>query len=166
MRVATLLSLFGFTIGLSSDEQSVLASGGLLHDVGKMSIPHEVLNKPGRLTPEEFTVMKSHVTASVAYLSGCPDLPQGIHVIAGQHHEKLDGSGYPLGLFGSQLNHLARMASIVDVFSALTDRRAYKPSMEAEVALKMMVEQMGSHHLDMGLLMLFREMLLDAATET
>jgi putative nucleotidyltransferase with HDIG domain len=163
LRVATLLSLFGFTIGLSTDEQSVLASGGLLHDVGKMSIPHEVLNKPGRLTSEEFLVMKNHVTASVSYLSRCHDLPKGIEVIAGQHHEKLDGTGYPLGLVGNQLNRLARMAAIVDVFGALTDRRIYKPPMEAEEALKMMADMPG--HLDKELLKMFREMLLDAASE-
>jgi HD-GYP domain-containing protein (c-di-GMP phosphodiesterase class II) len=164
MRVATLLSLFGFTIRLPPGEQVILASGGLLHDVGKMSIPHEVLNKPGRLTPEEFGVMKGHVTASADYLRCCPDIPKGIITIAEQHHEKLDGTGYPHGLAGSQLNELARMASIVDVFSALTDRRVYRPPMDAEKALGIMVDEMG-RHLDQGLLALFRQMLLDAAVD-
>jgi HD-GYP domain-containing protein (c-di-GMP phosphodiesterase class II) len=164
MRVATYLALFGFNLRLPRDEQIILASGGLLHDVGKMSIPHEVLNKPGRLTAGEFAVMKGHVTASATYLKGCPDLPRGVIIIAEQHHEKLDGTGYPLGLAGGQLNRLARMASIIDVFSALTDRRAYKPPMEAEIALNFMVDEMGSH-LDLKLLGLFRQMLLDAARE-
>ena len=161
VRVATYLALFGATLGLSKDEQIVLATGGLLHDVGKMSIPHEILNKPGRLDEAELATMKGHVTASVAYLQGCHDLPKGIITIAAQHHEKLDGSGYPYGLAGKDLNRLARIASIVDVFSALTDRRVYKPSMEAETALNLMVEQMGSE-LDIKLLSLFRQMLLDA----
>lgn len=86
---------------------------------------------------------------------------QGIITIAEQHHEKLDGSGYPFGLAGNQLNRLARMASIIDVFSALTDRRVYKPPMPAEAALAVMVNDMSSH-LDMKLLRLFRQMLLDA----
>jgi HD-GYP domain-containing protein (c-di-GMP phosphodiesterase class II) len=126
-----------------------------------MSIPHEVLNKPGRLNPAEFEVMKGHVAASATYLQGCPDLPKGIGIIAAQHHEKLDGTGYPFGLTGSKLNRLARMASIIDVFTALTDRRVYKPEMDAEAALKLMADDMTSH-LDVKLLGLFRQMLLDA----
>jgi HD-GYP domain-containing protein (c-di-GMP phosphodiesterase class II) len=161
MRVATYLTLFGFNLRLPKAEQVILASGGLLHDVGKLSIPLEVLNKPGRLTLAEFEVMKGHVTSSVNYLSGCTDLPKGIITIADQHHEKLDGTGYPFGLQGNKLNRLARMASIIDVFSALTDRRVYKAPMEAETALNLMVDEMASH-LDMKLLGLFREMLLDA----
>jgi putative nucleotidyltransferase with HDIG domain len=164
MRVATYLALFGFNLSLSKQEQLVLAGGGLLHDVGKMSIPHEVLNKPGRLNAAEFAVMKGHVLASVAYLRECSHLPKGIITIAEQHHEKLDGSGYPFGLSGNQLNRLARMASIIDVFSALTDRRVYKPPMEPETALAVMVGEMSSH-LDMKLLKLFRQMLLDATRE-
>jgi putative nucleotidyltransferase with HDIG domain len=161
VRVATYLALFGATLGLSKDEQILLATGGLLHDVGKMSIPHEILNKPGRLDEAELAVMKGHVTASVAYLQCCHDLPKGIITIAAQHHEKLDGSGYPYGLAGKELNRLARIASIVDVFSALTDRRTYKPAIEAETALNLMVEQMPSE-LDIKLLSVFRQMLLDA----
>jgi len=165
LRVATLLTLFGNTIGLSAEDQLLLASGGLLHDVGKMTIPHEVLNKPGRLSPDEWVVMRNHVPASIRYLRCCEDLPKPIMVIAEQHHEKLDGSGYPHGLAGSELNQLARMAAIVDVFSALTDRRVYKPPMDPEQALVIMTEQMGKHHLDLYLLGMFREMLLDATVE-
>jgi HD-GYP domain-containing protein (c-di-GMP phosphodiesterase class II) len=164
VRVATYLALFGFNLRLSKDEQVLLASGGLLHDTGKMSIPYEVLNKPGRLNAPELAAMKGHVAASVSYLLGCHDLPQGIITIAAQHHEKLDGTGYPNGLAANQLNRLARIASIIDVFSALTDRRAYKPPMEAETALTLMAEEMASH-LDIKLLAMFREMLLDAARD-
>ncbi len=165
LRTATFLALFGSSLRLCEDEQTLLATGGLLHDIGKMTIPHEVLNKPGRLTGAEFAIMKNHVTASVNYLKGCRDLPRGIIAIAAQHHEKLDGSGYPLGLRGNKLDRLARMASIIDVFSALTDRRVYKAPMDAETALTMMVDEMASH-LDMTLLRLFRQMLLDGALGT
>lgn len=165
MRVATLLTLFGYTIGLPESEQLTISSGGLLHDVGKMSIPHEVLNKAGALTPEEWAVMKSHVDHSVRYLKATPNIPHAIITIAEQHHEKLDGSGYPHGLKNGELNELARMASIVDVFSALTDRRVYKPPMPAEQALKIMTEDM-SHHLDPNLLHMFGQMLLDTAIDS
>ncbi len=161
LRVATLLSLFGHTLGLPQTDQLVLASGGLLHDAGKISIPHEVLNKPGRLSEEEFTVMKSHVTETIKFLELSHEIPKPVIIIGAQHQEKLDGSGYPFGLKGSELNDLARMASIVDVFSALTDRRVYKPPMEAEVALGIMTEQM-SHHLDQHFVALFKTMLMDA----
>ncbi len=164
LRVATFLALFGAKLRLPRDEQVILASGGLLHDVGKMSIPHEVLNKPGALTAAEFEVMKGHVASSVTYLRGCPDLPKGIITIAAQHHEKLDGSGYPHGLKGKDLDRLARMASIIDVFIALTDRRVYRPPMDPEKALQLMIDEMTTH-LDMTLLGLFREMLLDAARD-
>ncbi|OAN52411.1 two-component system response regulator [Paramagnetospirillum marisnigri] len=164
MRVATLLSLFGHTLGLPKEDQLVLASGGLLHDAGKISIPHEVLNKPGRLTEEEFTVMKSHVTETIKFLDVAHDIPKPVMIIAAQHHEKLDGTGYPNGLKGGALNDLARMASIVDVFSALTDRRVYKPPMPAEKALDIMTHEM-DHHLDQHFLALFKTMLLDAVVD-
>jgi putative nucleotidyltransferase with HDIG domain len=164
LRVATYLALFGHNLHLPKEEQVLLATGGLLHDVGKLSIPYEVLNKPGPLDEAELVVMRGHVPASVAYLEGCPDLPKGIITIAAQHHEKLDGSGYPLGLAGDQLNRLARMAAIIDVFTALTDRRSYKPPIEADTALDIMLGQMASH-LDIKLLRLFRQMLLDATRD-
>lgn len=159
LRVATLLSVFGNAIGLGTEDLLVLASGGLMHDVGKMAIAHEVLNKPGKLTPEETLVMRSHVPGTVQYLTGCPSLPKGVIAVAEQHHEKLDGSGYPKGLKGAQLNDLARMGAIVDVFSALTDRRVYKPSMTPEDAFTVMSDDMRPH-LDQGLLATFREVLL------
>ena len=164
LRVATLLSLFGYTIGLPEQEQLLLTSGGLLHDVGKMSIPHEILNKPTSLTAAEWDVMKSHVANSVRYLTASAGVPHAIITIAEQHHEKLDGSGYPHQLTAAKLNELARMASIVDVFSALTDRRVYKPPMPAEAALQIMNQEM-SGHFDEGLLHLFGQALLDAATD-
>jgi putative nucleotidyltransferase with HDIG domain len=162
LRVATFLSLFGNAMGLKGDDLLVLSSGGLLHDIGKMSIPHEVLNKPGRLDEQELVVMRSHVDGAIRYIEQCPTLPKGVAIIASQHHEKLDGTGYPQGLKRGQLNELARMAAIVDVFSALTDRRCYKPPMEPEAALKIIQEQMSSH-LDQTMLHLFVDMLLSGA---
>jgi HD-GYP domain-containing protein (c-di-GMP phosphodiesterase class II) len=161
LRVAALLTLFGQAAGLRGGDQLMLASGGLLHDAGKLTVPHEVLNKPGRLDAAEFAVMKGHVPATVGLLRATPAIPEPIIAIAEQHHEKLSGKGYPHGLTGAQLNEMARMAAIVDVFSALTDRRPYKPAMAAEKALAVMCGQMKGH-LDQHFLSLFRTMLLDA----
>ncbi|MEI6559089.1 MAG: HD domain-containing phosphohydrolase [Rhodospirillaceae bacterium] len=159
-KVGTMLAMFGCAIGLKDRDQILLASGGLLHDVGKMAIPLEVLNKPGRLEAEEWTIMKSHVPTTMEFLATCGDIPKGALIIAGQHHEKLDGTGYPHGLAGMQLNELARMAAIVDIFGALTDRRSYKPAMDSEAALKIMSRQMAAQ-IDMDLLKMFREVVLD-----
>lgn len=160
MRVATLLTLLGHAAGFNNDEQLLLSSGGLLHDVGKMKIPHNILNKPGRLTTDEFEIMKSHVPETVDYLKGCSNIPKGVFIIAEQHHEKIDGTGYPHGLKGSELNELARMAAIVDVFSALTDRRVYKEPMEASKAMDIMREEM-TGHLDQHFVKMFEGVLVD-----
>lgn len=160
LRVGTILSLFGYNMGLRGDDLCMLASGGLVHDIGKMFIPFEVLNKPGKLDDAELKVMRSHVDRTSEYLSHCPTMPRGVSIIAEQHHEKLNGKGYPRGL--TELNDLARMAAIADVFGALTDRRCYKPAMEPEEALKIMTGPMNDE-LDQHLLGLFREMLLDTA---
>jgi HD-GYP domain-containing protein (c-di-GMP phosphodiesterase class II) len=160
--VATLLLLFGYTIGLKGAELPLLGTGGLLHDVGKMLIPYEVLNKPGSLTDEEFKVMKGHVPLTLQYLGRCPDLPRNVSLIAAHHHERLNGSGYPAGLKAGALNELARMAAIVDVFCALSERRVYRGPVDAEHALAIMTGEMGAT-LDQKLLILFREMLLDSA---
>ena len=163
LRVATFLSLFGHTIGIKGDDLMMLSTGGLVHDIGKMSIPNEVLNKPGRLEGDEWATMQSHVSRTLAALENSSDIPHAVITVAAQHHEKLDGSGYPKGLKGKELNDLARMATIVDIFGALTDRRCYKDPMPPEKALDIMTDMVGA--LDMQLLVLFREMLLDATSE-
>ncbi|MGB4107612.1 MAG: HD domain-containing phosphohydrolase [Alphaproteobacteria bacterium] len=161
MRVATMLSLLGHAAGFKNDEQLMLASGGLLHDVGKMTIPHHILNKPGRLDAAEFEIMKSHVPETIKYLKAAGNMPNAIFIIAEQHHEKIDGTGYPNGLKGAELNELARMAAVVDVFSALTDRRVYKPPMESSKAIEIMKNEMTTH-LDQNFVKMFSSILTDA----
>lgn len=162
LRVATLLALFGYTIGLKDDALLIMATGGLVHDIGKMSISHEILNKLDPLTDQEWITVRGHVNSAAHYLREFSNVPKGVLTVAEQHHERLDGSGYPAGLKGSQLNDLARMAAIVDTFVAMTDRRAYKEPMDPEAALGIISAEMTAQ-LDQRLLKLFREMLLDAA---
>ncbi len=162
LRVATFLAMFGNAIGLTQKEVLVLSVGGLLHDIGKTAIPYSVLNKPGSLSPREWDVIKTHVPKTVDYLYRHTSLPHAVMTIAKQHHEKIDGSGYPHGLRNGKISDLARMASIVDIFGALTDRRPYKSAMSPEKALSLMYGEMASA-LDVHLLVTFREMLLDAA---
>ncbi|MDV7341612.1 HD domain-containing phosphohydrolase [Terasakiella sp. A23] len=165
LRVATFLSLFGDHVGIKGNDMSILATGGVLHDVGKMMIPHQVLNKPGRLDDDELVVMRSHVTETIDFLENTVGLPRGVTIIASQHHEKIDGTGYPYGLKGKELNELARMAAIIDIFSALTDRRVYKDPMSPVQAMDIM-EDMGPSHLDQHFLLAFKELLLDATSES
>ena len=119
-----------------------MAGCGLLHDVGKMSIPHEILNKSGKLSPDEWKIMQSHVDHTVRCLRDSGGVHRVILAVAEQHHEKLDGTGYPKGLAGPALNEIARMSAIADIFGALTDRRIYKPALLAERALAIMSEEM------------------------
>ena len=154
MRVATLLTLFGYGLGMKGDDLLVLSTGGLMHDVGKLVTPEQILDKPGKLTDEEWPVMRDHVTRSSQLLGESTDVTKGALIIAGQHHEKIDGSGYPKGLKGTELNELARMSVIVDIFGALTDARSYKPPFPQEKAFAIL-EGMQTQ-IDQNLLKIFR----------
>lgn len=155
MRMATLLTLFGHGIGMRGDDLLVLSTGGLLHDVGKMVTPLDILNKPGKLSEEEWVIMREHVVESVTLLDGGDDMTKGGKIIAEQHHEKIDGTGYPKGLKGAELNELARMSTIVDIFGALTDQRSYKPAFPPAKSFDIL-ESMGKA-IDQALLMMFKE---------
>jgi len=157
LRVATFLSIFGHTIGMRGDDLHTLATGGLLHDVGKMATPQDILNKNGKLDEREWPVMQGHVEQSRIILERTPNVTKGIQIIALQHHEKLDGSGYPLGLKGDELNELARMSMIVDIFGALTDERSYKPAFPPEKAFAIL-EDLGDK-MDQSLVKVFRGVL-------
>lgn len=159
MRAAIYMTLLGHALGLRDDDLLILACGGLFHDLGKTMIPREILNKPGLLSAEEYAIVKGHVEASGEMLSRTPNVHRGVTTIVMQHHEKLDGTGYPNGLKGSALNELARLAAIADVFSALTDARPYKAPMQPAEAIALM--QSTPQHLDQHFLKLFRSVLLD-----
>jgi len=138
--VCTLLVSFARVLELDRDTIREIGVGALLHDVGKMKVPDAILNKPGKLTDDEFKVMKSHVVHSRILLEGNPGMTQiGIDVAA-QHHERYDGSGYPLGLKLDGISLYGQMAAIVDVYDAITTDRCYHKGMETTVALRKLVE--------------------------
>lgn len=161
LRVSVLLTVFGNAIGIKGHDLLTLATGGLIHDVGKISVPYKILNSSERLSDAELAIMRSHVTNSAQFLNSSLELPRGSRIIAEQHHERLDGTGYPRGLKGAELNELARMATIIDIFGALTDRRTYKTAMEPEKALQIMTQMKGI--MDQHMLKTFRNVLLDIA---
>lgn len=113
-------------LGLGDDTVRAMGLAGLLHDVGKTSVPAQVLNKPGRLDDAEFALIKRHPEAGHAMLRGAEGINQEALDVCLMHHEKLDGSGYPFGLKGEEISLAARMGAICDVFDALTSDRVYK----------------------------------------
>ena len=122
-----------------------------LHDIGKIHIPDAVLNKPGRLTEEEFAVMKTHTTAGQELLLRAKaELGESGYLntaveMAAYHHEWWNGKGYPYGLNGDEIPLCARIMAVADVFDALTQKRCYKSAMPAEKAYAIIREESGAH---------------------
>lgn len=131
---------------LTDTDADTLYHASPMHDIGKMTVPHEILHKPGKYTPEEFEVMKSHTTNAYKLLSGSKrKLIKSAAIIAYQHHEKWDGSGYPRGLKGSDIHIYGRIIALADVFDALTHQRCYKTAWTVDDAVAFIQEQRGFH---------------------
>ncbi|HOD32204.1 MAG TPA: HD-GYP domain-containing protein [Holophaga sp.] len=145
--VATLLVTFGRHLGMDRSQLMELGVGGMLHDLGKMRVPDHILNKPGKLTNEEFEIMKQHVDLGMQLLRSTPGITPAMAQIAGEHHERFGGAGYPDGLHGFQISASGRMAAIVDVYDAITSNRIYHRGMEPSVALQKIFEW-SEHHFD------------------
>lgn len=143
--ICALLVSFCHALGMDAATVEEAGLGGLLHDVGKMKIPNEILNKPGRLTEEEFRIMKSHATLSQELLQGVPGISKMVIQIAGEHHEKVGGGGYPRGIAGQEISQIGRMTAIVDVYDALTSNRVYHKGAEPSDVLKRLLEWSGTH---------------------
>jgi putative nucleotidyltransferase with HDIG domain len=121
-------------LGLEGHELTAIRLGAYLHDVGKVKVPHEILNKPGPLTRDEFEVIQMHPVWGIELLDEV-EFPWDIKPIIRWHHEKYDGTGYPDRLCGDEIPLAAQIVGIVDVFDALTSTRAYRPSLSPEVAI-------------------------------
>ncbi len=143
VRVADLACAIATDMGFAGQELFWFRIGALLHDVGKLVIPEDVLNKPGKLTAEEWTLMRSHTTAGVEMLSGI-DFPWDVLPIVRSHHERWDGSGYPHGLAGEEIPLVARILCIADVYDALTSVRSYKLATPHAQALDVMRSDVGT----------------------
>jgi response regulator RpfG family c-di-GMP phosphodiesterase len=147
-RMSQVCHLLAHESGLSDDETAVLMHAAPMHDVGKIATPDAVLLKPGKLTPEEWEVMKQHPTVGLQILDGSQrPILKAAAVIAHQHHEKFDGSGYPQGLKGEQIHPYARIVAVADVFDALSHARCYKEAWPIDKVIEHLREVAG-HHLD------------------
>ena len=131
-------------LGLSDGDRSVVCFGGLLHDVGKIGVSDGVLNKMGKLLPEEWDLMRSHVRVGRDLLSRVPALERVADVVL-HHHERFDGKGYPEGLSGEQISLASRIICVVDAYSAMIAKRSYKESMSDADARAELLRCKGSH---------------------
>jgi putative nucleotidyltransferase with HDIG domain len=126
--------LLGEHIGLEEDELRVLSQGALMHDLGKIGIPDDILKKPGDLDDSEFEIIKQHPMMTSEILDSL-DTSDHFAAIARSHHERWDGAGYPDGLDGEDIPLLARIVSIADAWDAMTSDRVYRDAMTENIAL-------------------------------
>jgi HD-GYP domain-containing protein (c-di-GMP phosphodiesterase class II) len=138
--VGALMVSFCHALGMVREQIREAGIGGMLHDVGKMTIPDDILNKPGKLTAPEFALMKCHVVESRRILLATDGISDTAVQVAAQHHERHDGSGYPEGLKGDEISRLGQMAAIVDVYDALTSDRCYHKAIAPTDALRKIYE--------------------------
>jgi len=142
VRVSRLACMLAEKVGLSGAHLKALERGALLHDIGKIGISDIILHKPGKLTEEEWKIMRVHPDIGTRIVERIPFLQEAVPVIR-YHHERWDGSGYPLGLKGQEIPVQARIFAIADVFDALTSKRSYRDKSTPEEAVKYMHEQAG-----------------------
>lgn len=142
--VSALSVAFGKVLGMPRLEIKQLAMGGLLHDLGKAKVPVHLLNKPGRLTEDEFSVMKTHVVETAQLLKNVSHLGEIAFNAASQHHERYDGSGYPNKLKGDEISQHGQMLAIVDVYDAITSIRVYHKALPPTEALRRLYEWSGT----------------------
>lgn len=143
VNVSVLMTILAKHMLLDRELIHHLATGALLHDIGKIKIDDSVLHKPGKLTPDEMAVMQSHVVYSKEILESAGGLSEVSLDIASNHHERLDGGGYPNGMSGDQLSLYARMIAIVDSYDAMTADRCYKDGMNPINAFKRLMKDAG-----------------------
>jgi len=141
-RVTDLAMEIGWELGLPPKEVDLLHRGGLLHDIGKLGVPSAILDKPGKLTEEEFAIVKRHPSSGAEILRPIPALQNTIPIVV-QHHERYDGSGYPLGLPREDISIHARILAVADVVDALTSNRPYRSGWPREKVLSYILENSG-----------------------
>ncbi|HUG89199.1 MAG TPA: HD-GYP domain-containing protein [Planctomycetaceae bacterium] len=129
---------------VNESELERLAAGALLHDVGKLQIPEAVLSKPGRLNDDEYEQIQTHPTLGFSTLCERENLSFEQLMMVYQHHERLDGHGYPVGVVGEEIHLWGRLCAVADIFEALTSNRPYRPAMSLEQALSTMQRQAGT----------------------
>ncbi|MGB7325578.1 MAG: HD-GYP domain-containing protein [Rubripirellula sp.] len=143
--VAFYSGLLANELGYSKDDVEKITTGGLLHDLGKLEIGEHILCKPGKLSDDEFRIIRLHPTWGFKKLAHRDDLNEGQLMMAYQHHERLDGKGYPVGCVADDIHPWANICAVVDVFEALTSQRPYRTPMTRSKALALLQRDSGTH---------------------
>lgn len=156
---------FGEYLELSRNEIRDLMWGGYLHDIGKVGIPDAVLLKKGRLTDEEWVIMRQHVIIGEQICQPLRTM-RGVIPIIRHHHERWDGSGYPDGLKGDEIPYLAQVFQVIDIYDALTSERPYKKAFSPEKALEIMAEEMDKGWRNPQIMEQFRDFILNFEKKT
>ena len=151
--VASMSMIIAKKQGMDQKQVYQIGISGLLHDLGKSEIPNEVLNKPGKLTDEEFTIMKNHPLFGYNILKDKADIAPEVKMGVLQHHEKTNGRGYPLGLDNQRIHLYARILSVADIYDALVTERPYKNAFSPRDAVEMIMAMTGE--LDFGMIQSF-----------
>jgi HD-GYP domain-containing protein (c-di-GMP phosphodiesterase class II) len=141
--VCALMVSLGRQLGLNDDQCRDAGMAGMLHDLGKAAMPQEILNKPGKLTNEEFDIIKTHPARGYEMLLDSPNVSDGAKDVCLHHHERYDGTGYPDKLAGEKISLLARMGAVCDVYDAVTSDRPYKAGWDPAHALSQMATWKG-----------------------
>ncbi|MDP1634802.1 MAG: HD-GYP domain-containing protein [Gallionellaceae bacterium] len=145
LRVSRLAREIAQEMGLDSDRVEGIRLGAQIHDIGKIQVPSELLSKPGKLSANEFELIKEHCLNGYNILKDV-EFPWPIAEISYQHHERLDGSGYPQGLKGDAICLEARIVAVADVVEAISSHRPYRPSLGNQVALDEIATKRGKHY--------------------
>jgi putative nucleotidyltransferase with HDIG domain len=148
VKVGAIAAIIGSWLGYNKEEIGNLMLAGLLHDIGKAIIPLEILNKPSKLNDEEMGTMRRHSALSYKYISEIKSMPNSIKVGVLQHHERLNGSGYPLGLNTEDIHDFSKIIAIADIYDAITSDRVYRPRMAHTAALKIIQDETYEGKLD------------------
>lgn len=159
-RLVDYLTRLGKRIGLPADQTTALRRAAIVHDIGKVAVPEAILLKPGRLTPEEWKVMRQHPVIGECICRPLKSFRLVLPIIR-HHHERFDGSGYPDGLKGEQIPLTARVLQIVDVYDALTSERPYKRALSPAKTLKTMAQEVKKGWWDPHLFAEFGRMITD-----
>jgi response regulator RpfG family c-di-GMP phosphodiesterase len=145
-RVALYSEILALKYGLSKEEAELLKLASPMHDIGKVGIKDEILNKPGKLTPKEFSIMKTHSKLGFNMLKNSDKkILKTAAIVAYEHHEKWDGTGYPRKLRGEDIHIYGRITAVADVFDALGSKRVYKDAWSLDEIFKLFKEQRGKH---------------------
>ncbi|MFY9559835.1 MAG: HD domain-containing phosphohydrolase [Terriglobales bacterium] len=159
-RVTNLALRIGHAIGLPAGDLQIMHRGGLLHDIGKIGTPPAILDKPGKLEPEEMQIMRDHVKIGVRILEPIPCLREAMPIVA-QHHEWFNGSGYPAGLAGENISLHARIFAVADCYDAIVSARPYRKGLPTQRALEILKQNSGTQFDPMPVEVLTRLIIAD-----